>query len=86
MADIPRIRTLPQAIKEIQRLDGETCYSLRALRRSVNNGEIPAIHINSKVLINLDTLLDILANPKEPPAPGEQYGEIRRINSQRGAR
>lgn len=80
MANVPRLRTLPQAIKEIQRLDCETCYSLRALRRSVNNGEIPAIHINSKVLINLDTLLDMLANPQEIPAQGANYDEIRRIN------
>lgn len=79
MANIPRMRTLPQAIKEIQRLDGETCYSLRALRRSVNNGEIPAIHINSKVLINLDALLDMLSNPKGLPAPADKYGEIRRV-------
>ena len=80
MSNIPRMRTLPQAIKELQRLDGETCYSLRALRRSVNNGEIPALHINSKILINLDTLLDMLANPKDQPAPAANCGEIRRIN------
>lgn len=80
MADIPRIRTLPAAIRELQRLDSSTCYSLRALRRSVNNGEIPVIHINSKVLINLDTLLEMLANPTQPPAPADEYGTVRRIN------
>lgn len=78
MNKVPRMRTLPAAIKEIQRLDSDTCYTLRALRRAVNNGEIPATYINSKVLINLDTLLEMLANPQEQPAPG--YGEIRQIN------
>ena len=58
---IPRMRTIPKAYEEIKRLDNNTCFSLRTLRRMVSTGEIPTVQINSKRLINLDLLLDRLA-------------------------
>lgn len=60
MADIPRMRTLPEAMLEIKSLDPHSALTLTALRRMVNNNEIPYVSIASKKLICLDSLLEIL--------------------------
>jgi len=58
---LPRMRTIPKAYAEIKKLDPDTDFTIRALRRMVNNGEIPVVLIASKRLINLDILLDKLS-------------------------
>ena len=59
--NIPRMRTLPKAYAEIKALDPNTAFTMRALRRMVNQGELPTVQINSKKLINLDLLLEKLS-------------------------
>ena len=79
MADIPKMRTLPEAIKELKKIDPETAFTLRALRRAVNNGEIPVTHVGTAVLINFNTLLEYLNGGNNAASSGE-YGKIRRIS------
>lgn len=55
-----RLRTLPEAIKEVKRLDPDTALTLTALRRMVKNGEIPYVAVASKRLICLDVLIEKL--------------------------
>lgn len=62
---VPRMRTAPEAIAEIKKADPNTSLTIRALRRMLNNGEIPFITVNSKRLINLDNLFEYLNNPSE---------------------
>lgn len=57
----PRMRTIPKAYAELKKIDPETDFTLRALRRMVKNDEIPCINIANKKLINLDILLEILS-------------------------
>lgn len=57
----PRMRTIPQAYAEIKKKDPNTSLTLRALRRMVNNNEIPTVSVASKKLINLDLLFDKLS-------------------------
>ena len=57
----PRLRTLPQAMEEIKKADPDTAMTMRALRRMVNTGELPTIHIESKRLINMALLFDYLS-------------------------
>ena len=57
---LPRMRTAPEAIREIKELDPNSAFTLRDLRRMMSEGTIPVVNINSKRLINLDTLLDYL--------------------------
>lgn len=59
--NVPRMRTLPKAYAEIKALDPNTAFTMRALRRMVNSGELPVVQINSKKLINLDLLLHMLS-------------------------
>lgn len=56
-----RMRTIPKAFEAVKQADPHTDLTLRALRRMVNNGEIPVVRISNKVLINLDLLLDKLS-------------------------
>lgn len=58
---LPRMRTIPKAFDEIKKLDPDTSFTLRALRRMVNTGELPTVSINSKKLVNLDLLIDKLS-------------------------
>lgn len=73
------MRTIPEAYNELKRLDADTAITLTALRRMVKKGELPVVLAGSKRLINLDTLLDRLYNPK-PTLQPQTVGGIRRIN------
>lgn len=58
---IPRMRTIPNAYKEIKALDPNSNLSMRGLRNMVKNKEIPCVKTSAnKYLINLDNLLDKL--------------------------
>ena len=57
----PRIRTIPQAYKEIKEKDPNSALSMRALRRMVSTGEIPSISVETKKLINVDLLMEYLS-------------------------
>ncbi len=76
--DLPRMRTAPEAIKEIKEKDPNSCLTLRALRRMMNTGEIPVISVNTKKLVNMDTLFDYLS-AGDNTAPSAVSGDIRRI-------
>lgn len=59
--NVPRLRTLPQAFEELKREDPDTAMTMRALRRMVNTGELPTVHIESKRLINMPVLFNYLS-------------------------
>ena len=59
--NILRMRTIPKAYDEIKKLDNNTSFTLRALRRLCTNGDIPTVKVGNKTLINLDLLIDILS-------------------------
>ena len=50
---LPRMRTIPKAYAEIKALDPDTSFSIRELRKLVNNGDLPTVKISNKKLINL---------------------------------
>lgn len=58
---LPRMRTIPNAAKEIKQLDPNTNITKSTLYRLVNNGTIPYISIDSRRLINLDLLIESLS-------------------------
>lgn len=76
----PRMRTAPQAIAELKKIDPDTAFTLTALKRMMKQGKIPVVQIESKRLVNLDTLLSILATGTSCQAPeSNNYGKIRRV-------
>lgn len=81
MNSIPRMRTIPEAVKLLHELDSSSAVTLRAVRRMVNTGQLPVTMVGSKRLINFDKLLDILENPSGEHTA--QNGVIRRIEEGR---
>ena len=57
----PMMRTIPQAYRDLKKLDPDTAITMRALRRMVNNGELPTVTVASKHLINMNLLFDMLS-------------------------
>ena len=78
MNNVPRMRTIPEAVKLLHELDEDTAITMRAVRRMVNTGELPATMVGNKQLINFDKLLAVLENPAAREEPAE-YGVIRRV-------
>lgn len=78
--NLPRMRTAPEAIKEIQEIDPRSSLTLTALRRMMKTGEIPVTYINTKRLVNLDLLIEHLYRDNTELARSAEYGKIRKIS------
>ena len=78
---LPRMRTAPQAIKELQALDPNTCFTLHALTIMIKQGKIPFVASGRKKLINFDTLLDMLYNSETTQTPPDTINGIRVIKA-----
>lgn len=74
---VPRMRTIPEAFRELQKADPNTAYTLRALRAAVNKGELPVVMVGNKRLVNLDKLFEMLNSPSSDPKSTNEG--IRRI-------
>ena len=57
----PRMRTAPQALKELIKMDPDTSVTLRAIRRMISAGVLPVVKVGNKSLINFDLLLEKLS-------------------------
>lgn len=56
MSEIPRMRTIKQAINELKSTDTETAFTETALRRAISSGDIPHLKAGNKILVNLDAV------------------------------
>lgn len=61
MDSTPRMRTAPQALKELIKMDPGTSVTLRAIRRMISSGVLPVVKVGNKSLINFDLLLEKLS-------------------------
>ena len=74
-----RLRTVPEAFRELKKEDPSTAFTMTALRRLVKTGKIPVVLIGNKRLVDLDTLPEELMTAKaEYPAP-VRLGVIRPV-------
>lgn len=62
---LPRMRTIPQTVKEIKELDKNTAMNEHCLRKLVANGTIPHVRSGRKIFVCLDTVFEYISNPKE---------------------
>jgi len=78
----PRMRTLPKAAAMLREIDPDTAFTLTALRRMVKRGEIVAVEVASRRLVNYDALLEHLAGQGVPTPQVEMSaaGTIRRVD------
>ena len=72
---VPRMRTVPEAFRELKEADPNTGYTLRAFRAAVNRGEIPVVCVGNKRLVNLDQFFAMLNAPL--CSPKDSMGSIR---------
>ena len=61
---LPRMRTVRDAALELKRMDPNTDVTEYHIRQLAVNNVIPRIMAGKKYLINLDALIDYLANPQ----------------------
>ena len=81
MNNIPRMRTIPECVAMLKKLDPDTAVTVTALRRKVKCGELPSVEVGSKRLVNFDILLESL-NMSAPTSSSEE-NKIRRIDERR---
>ena len=62
-----RMRTLPQALEEIKKIDPASAISYPTLRRWCKSGYVPFVRNGSHYLVNLDALLSFLEIGEEVP-------------------
>ena len=74
----PRLRTRDKAMALLRQDDPDTSLTRFALDRLIRTGKLPTVNIGNKVLVNYDTLLDVVANGLDAAIEPEP-GVIRRI-------
>jgi len=75
----PHMRGIKQAIQEIKQSDPNTCLTEKALRRLVLSGELPAVKIGVKYLINMDSLEKYLSGGSLASAAAPSVSSIHRV-------
>ena len=60
MANIARMRTINECVKEIKKLDSESAITEWFIRSLVKDDEIKYFMAGTKVLVNFDSLLSYL--------------------------
>ena len=77
---VPRMRTAPKIVAEIKAMDPNSDISEYYIRRLAKTGEIRALWAGTKVLIDLDAVLDYLRAGATPPSQDESKTEgVRRV-------
>ena len=78
---LARMRTRDKALVMLKQDDPETSLTRNGLDRLISSGMLPHVKIGAKVLINYDTLLELLSNGLEAiqPPPTPQQGVIRPV-------
>ena len=78
---LPRMRTIQQAATMLKELDPGTCITPYRLRCWVLDGTLPHVSAGTKRLVNVDAILERLANGDlSPIGPTPISGVIRRIS------
>lgn len=54
------IRSIPNAISEIKKIDPDTCFTVNALRKLVNTNEIPCFRQGRYIRVNVEQVIDYL--------------------------
>lgn len=68
---MPQMRTIEQAYIWLAERDADTALTKTALRRLITTGQLPAVRVGSKYLVNLEVLEAFLSGtniiPFSPP-------------------
>ena len=79
MNELPKMRTIRQAMAEIRRNDPQTAFSERALRQAIADGVIPVVYVGErKRLVNMAAVETYLRG-RNTGRQTDGSGVIRRI-------
>ena len=80
---IARMRTLDGLYKDIHTIDPLSQISRNFIRQLVITRKVKSVKAGNKYLVNLDEMLEYLANPPEVKEETEviEYGKLRRIEA-----
>lgn len=59
---LPRVRTATGILDELKAADPNTAITLSYIRRTINSGRVPVVHVGKKKLVNLDLMLEVLGS------------------------
>ena len=79
---IPRMRTVNEAAQELRALDPNTAMTPYHIRQLCLTGVLPTVKAGKKILLDLNTLLEYMADPvaeKFQPSTATTVNGIRRI-------
>jgi excisionase family DNA binding protein len=76
---VARMRYPQQALELIREEDPGTSITLNYIRALAYSGKIPCVKVGRRHLINVDALVEFLANPEEHNSRLDQFGKIRKI-------
>lgn len=62
MAGLPRMRSARGVLEELKRIDPDTPITIHFVRGLFKSGEVPVVCAGNRQFVNLDTVLDFLAN------------------------
>lgn len=82
-ARVPRMRTVREAADELKAHDPHTAMTAYHIRRLCLDGVIPTVKAGKKILLDLDILIEYMANPdadKFQPHPPRAVNGIRRVS------
>lgn len=81
MATPARMRTAAKVLEEIQKDDPDTEVTLHYIRALIHTRQVPITPVGRKKLVNLDTILDYIAQGDSAPEPGDtETGTIRQVS------
>ena len=79
---LPRMRTIPAAMREIKEADPNTGFTINALRCAIKQGKIPSVEVRSKRLVDMDKVYEYMncaLSPEMQPDEQPKTGTIRRV-------
>lgn len=80
MANLPRIRSAKEAASELRKLDPGTKFCEHHIRYLMRSGAVPMITAGCRQFVNLDTLIEYLAEHPTLDLQGQQQEQgIRKV-------
>lgn len=76
---MPRMRTAEKVLAEIKQADPDTEVTLHYIRALIRAEAVPVVYCGRKKLVNVDAVMELLANGYAIPPEPQQMGVIRRV-------
>lgn len=76
---MPRMRTAEKVLEEIKKQDPGTELTVSYIRRLIKAEAVPVVCVGRKKLVDVDALIEKLADGYVLPSEPKEVGKIRRV-------